>query len=108
MMSYENICSLYESVAELTNQMLVAAKNHDWDELSELEIACADYNEQIRDYADFEPVSGEAKARKLKSIKLILANDREIRDLMAPWMLKLNNMLNGQGKGNQPAPDLHM
>ncbi len=100
MMHYENICSLYESVAELTNQMLQAAKNQDWDHLTELEISCANYNEQIRDYADLEPLSGEAQARKLKCIKLILANDREIRDLMAPWMMKLNSMLN---KSNQQA-----
>lgn len=94
MMQYDNICSLYESVAELTNQMLSAARNQDWDHLSQLEINCANYNEQIRDYADLEPLSGEAQARKLSSIKLILANDREIRDLMAPWMMKLNSMLN--------------
>lgn len=93
-MSHENICSLYEAVAELTNQMLLAAKSQDWDQLSMLEVSCANYNEQIRDYADLEPLSGEAKARKLKSVKLILANDREIRNLMAPWMMKLNSMLN--------------
>ncbi len=108
MTSYENICALYESVAELTNQMLDAAKNHDWDTLSELEGVCAGYNEQIRDYADLEPLSGEAQSRKLKSIKLILANDRQIRDLMAPWMLKLNSMLNGQNPNNQPAQNLRM
>ena len=96
-MSYENICSLYESVAELTNQMLLAARNQDWDQLTELEISCADYNEQIRDYVELEPLTGQAQSRKLKSIKLILANDREIRDLMAPWMMKLNSMLNHKG-----------
>ncbi len=101
MMQYENICSLYESVAELTNQMLLAAKNQDWDQLSELEISCANYNEQIRDYADLEPLSREAQARKLKSIKLILANDREIRNLMAPWMMKLNSMLNRSNQSVQ-------
>jgi flagellar protein FliT len=101
MMQYDNICSLYESVAELTNQMLLAARNQDWDALSELEIRCADYNEQIRDYADLAPLNGDAQARKLKSIKLILANDREIRDLMAPWMMKLNSMLNNNRQSPQ-------
>lgn len=100
-MQYENICSLYESVAELTNQMLLAAKNQDWDQLSLLEVTCADYNEQIRDYVDLEPLTGESQSRKLKSIKLILANDREIRNLMAPWMMKLNNMLNSSNQSMQ-------
>lgn len=100
-MGNENICTLYESVAELTNEMLAAAKDQDWDTLSKLEVTCAVYNEQIGDYADLEPLSGEEQARKLKSIKLILANDREIRNLMAPWMLKLNNMLNSKKQSVQ-------
>ena len=107
-MNYENICSLYESVAELTNQMLAAARNHDWDELSKLEAICADYNEQIQDHAELKPLSEDVQARKLQSIKLILANDREIRDLMAPWMLKLNSMLNGQSRNNQAVQNLRM
>ena len=92
----------------LTNQMLAAARNHDWDKLSELEATCADYNEQIQDHAELEPLSGEAQTRKLQSIKLILANDREIRDLMAPWMLKLNSMLNGQSQNKQAVQNLRM
>ena len=107
-MSNENVCSLYESVAEVTNQMLAAAQSHDWDVLSELEVTCADYVEQIRDYDEVQPTAGEAYKRKLASIKLILANDREIRNLMAPWMLKLNNMLSSGTKTNQPVQHLQM
>jgi len=107
-MSYENVCSLYESVAEVTNQMLKAAQNQDWDELSELEVTCADYVEQIRDYDEVQPEDGDAYKRKLKSIKQILANDREIRNLMAPWMLKLNNMLSSGSKNNTSVNHLQM
>jgi len=107
-MSYENVCSLYESVAEVTNQMLQAAQNQEWDALSELEVTCADFVEQIRDYDEVQPEAGDAYKRKLKSIKLILANDREIRNLMAPWMLKLNNMLNGNSKNNAEVRHLQM
>ncbi len=107
-MSNENVCSLYESVAEVTNQMLAAAQNQDWDHLSELEVTCADYVEQIRDYDEVESSAGEAYKRKLASIKLILANDREIRNLMAPWMLKLNNMLSSGSKNNKPVQHLQM
>lgn len=107
-MSYENVCALYESVAEVTNQMLKAAQNQDWDELSELEVTCADYVEQIRDYDEVQPEDGDAYKRKLKSIKQILANDREIRNLMAPWMLKLNNMLSSGSKNNTSVKHLQM
>lgn len=107
-MSYENVCSLYESVAEVTNQMLKAAQAQDWDTLSELEVTCADFVEQIRDYDEVTPAAGDAYTRKLKSIKLILANDREIRNLMAPWMLKLNSMLNANSKSNTAVGHLRM
>jgi len=107
-MSNENVCSLYESVAEVTNQMLAAAQNQDWDELSQLEVTCADYVEQIRDYDEVQPSAGEAYKRKLNSIRIILANDREIRNLMAPWMLKLNNMLSSGSHNNKPVQHLQM
>lgn len=107
-MSYEKVCTLYESVAEVTNQMLRAAQNQEWDELSELEVTCANFVEQIRDYDEVQAEAGDAYKRKLKSIKLILANDREIRNLMAPWMLKLNNMLNGNSKNNAEVQHLQM
>jgi flagellar protein FliT len=97
-MNYQNVLSLYESVAETTNQMLLAARKQDWDRLAELENCCADYVEQIKDYDELEQLTGEAYTRKLTSIKLILANDREIRNLMAPWMMKLNSMLNVNSK----------
>jgi flagellar protein FliT len=98
MMSHQSVLSLYESVTEITNQMLLAARKQDWDKLSELEAFCANYVEQIKDYDELEPLTGEAYSRKLSSIKQILANDREIRNLMAPWMVKLNTMLNSSSK----------
>jgi flagellar protein FliT len=107
-MSYEKVCSLYESVAEVTNQMLLAAQNQDWDELAELEVSCANFVEQIRDFDEVQPEAGDAYSRKLKSIKMILSNDREIRNLMAPWMMKLNNMLSSGHKNNTAVKHLQM
>lgn len=98
MMGYMNVISLYESVAETTSLMLQAAQQQDWERLAELENCCADYADQIRSY-EGEPLPREAYLRKLSSIKLILENDKEIRNLMAPWMMKLNAMLSaGQQK----------
>lgn len=96
-MGYHNVLSLYESVAETTNQMLLAARKQDWDRLSELEGTCAHFVEELAEYNETQ-LTGEEYKRKLTSIKLILANDREIRNLMAPWMMKLNTMLNTNSK----------
>ncbi|MFM9835477.1 MAG: flagellar protein FliT [Methylophilaceae bacterium] len=93
-MSYINVLSLYESVAEVTSQMLEAAQEQDWDRLRELEDYCGTYVEKLKAFEELEPLTGDAYARKLTCIKKILADDREIRNLMAPWMVKLNAMLN--------------
>ncbi len=87
------IVSIYESVAQTTDQMLMAARSQDWDRLVELEACCGQYVEKLKMIDDCQ-LSGESRERKVASIKQILAADREIRNLVAPWMLKLNVMLN--------------
>jgi flagellar protein FliT len=99
-MGYMNVISLYESVAETTNQMLHAAQKQDWDKLAELENCCADYAEQIKSY-EGTPMPQDAYLRKLSSVKVILENDKEIRNLMAPWMMKLNALLSNSQKMNK-------
>ena len=93
-MNAPNIVSIYESVAELTRQMLIATQQQDWEQLKTLEDCCAEYVEQLKIYEQLnpEPVSGEEYQRKLGSIKQLLADDREIRNLMTPWMVKLDNL----------------
>jgi len=93
-MDHHNTIALYEAVAQLTNQMLVAAKQQDWDKLTELESSCAQYVERLKSMEDTTPLPVEARERKVASIKSILADDREIRNLVSPWMVKLNSMIN--------------
>jgi flagellar protein FliT len=103
-MSYINVLTLYESVAEVTSQMLVAAQQQDWDRLGELEGYCGTYVEKLKAFEELEPLTGDAYAKKLACIKQILADDREIRNLMAPWMVKLNTMLNRNHTESPPHP----
>jgi flagellar protein FliT len=100
-MNYHNTLSLYELVAEVTNQMLMAAKQQDWEKLTELEGSCSNYVEQLKTLEEDEPLTGDARARKLASIKQILADDREIRNLVSPWMF--NAMLNSNHTENKLA-----
>jgi len=92
-MLQDNTLAIYESVALLTTEMVVAARKQDWERLAELEANCADYVEKLKDHDQAEPLTGKALARKLASIKKILADDREIRDLVDPWMVKFSNMM---------------
>lgn len=93
-MEHHNSIALCEAVAELTNQMLLAAREQDWDRLTDLEGSCAQYIEQLKIMKDALPLSSEAQKRKVASIKRILADDREIRNLVSPWMARLSVMIN--------------
>ncbi|MDP3308734.1 flagellar protein FliT [Methylotenera sp.] len=84
---------IYETVAGLTKQMLSAAKQQDWDTLAELEAYCAQHVATLKVTESLLPLAGDARARKLASIKSILADDREIRNIVSPWMLRLNSLM---------------
>lgn len=96
MNSYE-VISLYEAVAVITNQMLAAARQGDWDRLVELESRCASHVETLRAGEPPAPLTGESRMRKVKIIKKILADDREIRNLTEPWMAQLSQLINSNG-----------
>lgn len=96
-MNSHQILSLYETVAELTEKMLSAARVGDWDRLASLESDCAGQIQILRDGDKPQPLTGEVRARKVKIIRKILADDREIRDLTEPWMAKLSSLISNSG-----------
>lgn len=93
MMNSEEIISVYESVADLTEQMLAAARSNDWERLAALESRCAS---QVRTLKTGEPrttLTGVMRERKITIIHKILADDREIRNITEPWMAQLSSLL---------------
>lgn len=92
-MEHQDTIMVYEKVAGLTKQMLLAAKQQDWDSLTELEIYCAQQVATLRHTESALPLPSDIRARKLASIKSILADDREIRNIVSPWMLRLNSLM---------------
>jgi flagellar protein FliT len=93
-MENKSTVALYESVASIMRRMLAAAQDQDWDTLVELETNCAQLVQMIKMIESNDSLSEEELARKLTSVKSILVNDREIRNLLSPWMAKLNTMMN--------------
>ena len=81
-MTSEDILTVYESVADLTGQMLAAAGSNDWDRLVELEQQCS---------------SKVSVLRASELIKKVLADDRRIRDLTTPWMAHLSKLIKSNG-----------
>ncbi len=89
-MTSNEVLSMYENIAGLSNQMAAAARMGDWDGLSRLESQCAS---EARAVATGVPaMSGAPRLRKIDLLKQILANDREIRDVTDPWMEHIPGM----------------
>ncbi len=93
-MNSEEILSLYEAVSRITDQMLAAARQGDWDRLIALEEHCARHVQTLKDGEPPIPLTGQSRERKVQIIHKILADDRKIRDLAEPWMAQLAQMIN--------------
>lgn len=93
-MNCDDVISLYENLSLLTRQMLEAARGQNWDRLRELEEACAAEIGRLHDDAPLPALSGELRARKVRILQRILADDREIRIITEPSMEKLSLLLN--------------
>jgi flagellar protein FliT len=97
-MDNQEILDIYEAVAVITDQMLVAARTGNWDQLVALESRCSSHVQIIKqNAAPREALSPIAHERKTKIIKKILQDDREIRNITEPWMAQLSAMINSTG-----------
>lgn len=97
MMNSDEVISVYETVSAITGQMLQAAQSRDWENLAALESDCASHIQCLKDAEPAAPLSGPIRARKVAIIHQILAHDRQIRDLVAPWMADLASLINSTG-----------
>lgn len=92
-MNGEEIIAAYESVAQITGQMLNAARIGAWDDLVSLESRCARHVQALEKDEIPIKLTGELRNRKIAVIKKILANDKEIRGITEPWMQRLSNLM---------------
>ena len=97
MLNQEDVISLYEDVSALTTQMLDAARRGDWDHLVELENRCASQVDRLREGEAPVPLTGAWRETKIRIIKQILDQDRQIRDIVEPWMAELAALINSTG-----------
>ena len=96
-MNSEEVISLYEKVAVITNQMLAAAREYDWEQLAALESQCANHVETLKRDEHIVPLTGVVREQKVRIIKKILADDREIRSITEPWMGQLSALMRSAG-----------
>jgi len=92
-MDHTTVAPLYEEIAQITSQMLVAAKDKNWKRMKELETGCAVLINKIKLTNENVVPFGPAYQRKITSIKKIMANDLEIRSMAEPWMAKIDGLM---------------
>lgn len=93
MMNPEDAILIYEDVADITTQMLHAARQAQWDDLVHLEQHCANRVHSLMEHEAPIKYPANMRSRKLSLLRSILADDREIRDLTEPWMQQLSKLL---------------
>ena len=93
MMSTNEILAVYESMAELSGQMLDAAASSDWDRVTQLEDRCAGQVARLRAGEAGVPFQGEQRVKKIAIIKRLLDDDRRIRDLAMPRLAELSALI---------------
>ncbi|MBS1169181.1 MAG: flagellar protein FliT [Burkholderiaceae bacterium] len=94
MMNNTQIIDLYEQVAEITEQMLAAARVGDWDSLVALESRCAARVDTLKGGVDSNAsLTPVAREKKISIIKKILDDDREIRAITQPRLAQLSALI---------------
>lgn len=99
----------YEAMAEISGQMLGAARESDWDRFIAEEKRCRDLVADLQTRAQAN-LSAAERARKLVLLRKMLSDDAQIRDLAEPWMKHLQDTLEtsgnhhrlGESYGSQP------
>jgi flagellar protein FliT len=85
-MPTSDILTVYEEIMNVSHQMLRAAQSKDWDSLTMLELMCEGYIQQIQTFDRQVKLSESEVDKKMHYLKQILADDKQIRLLLEPWM----------------------
>jgi flagellar protein FliT len=80
----------YEAIAELSAEMLNAARDGKWGELRTLQGAYRELIEGLRGADAASELDDSARARKFDLVRQILADDAAIRDLTTPSLARLS------------------
>jgi len=98
-------CSMiehYEAIAGASRRMLQAARVEDWDEVSREEETCRRLIARLKQAHADGRVAAERRQR-LALLRMILADDAEIRELSEPWLKQLEALLAGGRRNDRPA-----
>jgi flagellar protein FliT len=86
----------YQSIANITGEMAVAARSGDWDNLTALE---RQYGALVAQLGVAQParLTNDMLQKKIALIHKILADDAEIRNYTEPWMKRIQDLIGNAG-----------
>ena len=88
----------YEFLSSIMDQMRMAASQGDWGHLVELEGQCSQRVEIMKAQDASTPTDENTRLRKAALIRKILADDKEIRNHIEPWMAQLQHLIQSNGQ----------
>lgn len=83
----------YEILERTSRRMLAAARDSEWHLMVHLELDCVKLIEELPDDEVRQQLDDAQHRRRHEIICRILADDAEIRDLVAPWMMQAKQFL---------------
>jgi len=92
-MTGKDILQAYESISVITDQMLQAALNNNWELLVRLEKNCMAQAKRITETSDHVMLADPERQEKIRIINKILSDDRQIRALIEPRMNVLSDLM---------------
>ena len=96
-----DVLSLYESVAQASEQMVAAARASDWEALVAAESDCATRIEHLKSIGANRSLGAAGDKRRFDILRNVLAHDAEIRRLTQPWVEQLERMLGSAAAGRR-------
>lgn len=90
----------YEAIAGASKRMLDAARAEDWDAVGREEDTCRRLIARLKQAHADGRVAAERRQR-LALLRMILADDAEIRELSEPWLRQLEALLGGGRRGDR-------
>lgn len=94
-MQQQSLLDYYKAIEGASQRMLMAAQREDWEQVMQLEGACAVLIEQLHHQSQVEPLACEDRSEKGKIMLRILRNDALIRNLAEPRLSDIQRLLDG-------------
>ena len=87
------IMQLYEAIARLMKDMVVAARSHDWERLRDLENQCRPLTHTLMAGEPGTELPDQDKRAKFLLLRQILDDDAAIRAVTQSWMSELQALI---------------